>query len=619
MAEAIIAQLVSPILEKLGSEAYKKVVYAKDLDSHIKSLQELKTTIEATLLDASSLDSCSNAQQDVLDKLRTTLTELDDFLEEQADKADLKQFKKGNKFIKPVRLFFSESNQLVSPFRDANKLKAILEKFDRIASNHGKHGNIVTVTRPSVNQSLGRSTHMSMTCSPILNDLVIGRDGERDNIVGKLADLNRLNNLSGELSVDMRRESKDIISSEITAVNLKMKVKLSKLNITFKNGTKEDERVLECLQPPPNLKLLKISGYGGERLPDWMMDGQLESHLHNLVHICISNCKSCRYLCSFGRLPYLRLLNIKELDDVEYVEENTSSNNANNNGNVVNDSPLFPSLERLDVSGMPKLKGWWRMSSSSGDQHSTELLQVQQHQNHHPANRKPGFLALFMLIVYYLKLAITIVRQLIHSFTSLEILSIFRMPILVGWWSSGEQDSRELYLLQQHQNQNQKPAFPKLKSLAADKVEFAITIAQCFGGLTSVEKLYIENKVIGERPANILLNKCFPNLNYLYFSDGVKLEVLPESIRDLSTLKTLDINSWGQLKAIPEWIDSLTSLIELRLTECPRLESLPQQISNLPNLKELYIYECPILSERCKSPDGEYWPFIKHIPRIHTD
>ncbi|XP_021843058.2 disease resistance protein RGA2-like [Spinacia oleracea] len=185
MAEAIISEVVSTIIEKLGSGAYKKLVYAKDLDSHITTLQELKTTIEATLVDAETLETCSNSQQDVLNKLRTTLSELDDFLEERADKTELKQVMRGNKLIKPVRVFFSESNQLFSPLRDATKLKTILKKFDRIASYHAKYGSIV-ISSPTVNQNRGRN--FQMASSSILNNLFVGRDRERDNIVSMLSE-----------------------------------------------------------------------------------------------------------------------------------------------------------------------------------------------------------------------------------------------------------------------------------------------------------------------------------------------------------------------------------------------------------------------------------------------
>ncbi|KNA08868.1 hypothetical protein SOVF_158860 [Spinacia oleracea] len=170
MAESIVSDLVKTILEKLGSEAYKKFMYAKDLDSHIHTLQDLKTTIEATLVDADSLESCT-----------TTLAELDRFLEEQLDKAELKQVKRGNKFIKQLRLFFP-------PFKDVGRLRAIIEKLDCIARNHANFGSIAMISS-SVDQMNGRRRSIqNMVSSSILNNLVVGRDEDRDKLVNMLSD-----------------------------------------------------------------------------------------------------------------------------------------------------------------------------------------------------------------------------------------------------------------------------------------------------------------------------------------------------------------------------------------------------------------------------------------------
>uniref|UniRef100_A0A803MHK6 R13L1/DRL21-like LRR repeat region domain-containing protein n=1 Tax=Chenopodium quinoa TaxID=63459 RepID=A0A803MHK6_CHEQI len=145
----------------------------------------------------------------------------------------------------------------------------------------------------------------------------------------------QLNNLSGQLDIEVRRESKYIALSEISATNLKMKENLRELDIRFKNGTKEDKRVLQCLQPPCNLKILNIDGYGGERLPGWMMDNLHNHHFPCLTMIFIKNCKSCKYLCSFGRFPNLEYLFLSGLDEVEYVADNE---------NELSQAPLFPSL-----------------------------------------------------------------------------------------------------------------------------------------------------------------------------------------------------------------------------------------------------------------------------------
>ncbi|KMT15954.1 hypothetical protein BVRB_3g051370 [Beta vulgaris subsp. vulgaris] len=146
MAEAILAEVVSVIANKLSSQIYTGIMSVREQNTHIKRLQELKTVVEATLLDADSMESCSNVQRDVLEKLSCALAELDDFLDEEAARAKKKQTMNGNKFIKSVRLFFSESNQFFTPLKDAQKLKTIIEKFECIAKHHAQFGSIVSTS-----------------------------------------------------------------------------------------------------------------------------------------------------------------------------------------------------------------------------------------------------------------------------------------------------------------------------------------------------------------------------------------------------------------------------------------------------------------------------------------
>ena len=49
--------------------------------------------------------------------------------------------------------------------------------------------------------------------------------------------------------------------------------------------SEETVSVMECLQPHPNLKELRIKYYGGVRFPNWMMNDGLDLLLPNLVRI----------------------------------------------------------------------------------------------------------------------------------------------------------------------------------------------------------------------------------------------------------------------------------------------------------------------------------------------
>ncbi|XP_074318121.1 disease resistance protein RGA2-like [Silene latifolia] len=169
MAESMVTELLKSIGEKVGSEVWKTIVDAANIESQIKGLEDIKNTIEATLLDADSSQLCSHSQRDVLQKLERGLAKLIDFQDAKATKAKQKQLMGGSKFTKEARLFFSTSNQLVSPFKDARKIKGMTGELSQVARNQTRILNNVS------------GSYMS-------TDMVIGRDGDRDIMVSSLLD-----------------------------------------------------------------------------------------------------------------------------------------------------------------------------------------------------------------------------------------------------------------------------------------------------------------------------------------------------------------------------------------------------------------------------------------------
>ncbi|XP_010279027.1 PREDICTED: putative disease resistance protein RGA1 [Nelumbo nucifera] len=117
--------------------------------------------------------------------------------------------------------------------------------------------------------------------------------------------------LSGTLSigrVEQMRDGKE--------ANLKEMPYLSGLELIWNNSTygKEiddnkavegEENVLEGLQPHPNLKELKLRGYGGMKFASWMIKSSL---LPNLVTIVLEDCPRCESLEFSGPLPSLEAL-----------------------------------------------------------------------------------------------------------------------------------------------------------------------------------------------------------------------------------------------------------------------------------------------------------------------
>ncbi|TKY56485.1 putative disease resistance protein RGA4 [Spatholobus suberectus] len=160
----------------------------------------------------------------------------------------------------------------------------------------------------------------------------------------KLEEIGGLN-LGGKLRIE---GLKNVTSaSEAERAKLKDKEKLRELCLSWdnsgeskSNASTKAEEVLQALQPPPNLKTLRIYDYEGSRLPSWIQN------LESLVALELFDCKECLQLPELGKLPSLRKLEIFSMDDVQYMDDDESD------GVKVS----FPSLEQLEVRGLPNLQ-----------------------------------------------------------------------------------------------------------------------------------------------------------------------------------------------------------------------------------------------------------------------
>jgi hypothetical protein len=123
---------------------------------------------------------------------------------------------------------------------------------------------------------------------------------------GGLAELNKLNNLRGELCIKNLAWVTDATSEAKTA-NLKEKRHLRSLELSWdsedNNDTyvSDDENLLEGLQPHHTLKKLKVEGYRGVSFPSWLPS------VTSLVELKISN-SMCQHLPPLYQLPSLREL-----------------------------------------------------------------------------------------------------------------------------------------------------------------------------------------------------------------------------------------------------------------------------------------------------------------------
>ena len=136
----------------------------------------------------------------------------------------------------------------------------------------------------------------------------------------QIEELGCLNQLKGKLDILRLEHVKDKEASK--NAKLVEKAKVYELGFYWsgnrKGNHKNDEEVLEGLQPHRYLKSLKIVGFGGEKFPSWMLtshearDGFLL--YDNLISIKLIGCKKCEVLPNLGLLPCRGDLEISDMD-----------------------------------------------------------------------------------------------------------------------------------------------------------------------------------------------------------------------------------------------------------------------------------------------------------------
>ncbi|XP_047979571.1 disease resistance protein RGA2-like [Salvia hispanica] len=364
-------------------------------------------------------------------------------------------------------------------------------------------------------------------------------------------------------------------------------------NYVSKIEEDNDEKVLEALEPHPNLQCLDIQGFSGRYLPRWMS----KSTLGKLVVLCLWDCKNCKRFPKLGELPRLQSLSLRNVG-VEYIIEEEE---------VGCGHPVkiqFVALKQLVLTDLPDLKG---LSKEQGI--------------------KDAFLNLETLSIKHCS---SLILHSLSSLKKLEELTCSSSTLA----SLSEEDIPRLLCVEVEESlacfaMETLAKSSKLRSLVIkDAKEISVTIK----GLESLKEL-----------TELCLNRCrtmrclpegmlrhLTALEVLSIYEFPQLLELPQDIKYLHKLNRLSLYALPKMTRLPQVIDQLTDLC---LDDLPMLESLPDQLPSLiklsiiccpkvvtipalPNLKKLKITECPQLEWRCQRGSGEDWHKISHVPNI---
>nr|XP_048331431.1 putative disease resistance protein RGA4 [Ziziphus jujuba var. spinosa] len=157
-----------------------------------------------------------------------------------------------------------------------------------------------------------------LTCLHTLDRFVVGakqsrRSRRKNTSIGEVGELRNLNSLRGVLRIENLRA--DIEESENP--KLQEKQHLRQLVLKFDREVDDDifvekyEKLLELLQPHPNLKSLEVRNYMGVGFASWVKS------LVSLVELELNGCSKCRYLPPLHVLPCLQELHLERLDSLE--------------------------------------------------------------------------------------------------------------------------------------------------------------------------------------------------------------------------------------------------------------------------------------------------------------
>ncbi|GLT91505.1 hypothetical protein SLE2022_093880 [Rubroshorea leprosula] len=460
----------------------------------------------------------------------------------------------------------------------------------------------------------------------------------------KIEELGKLSQLRGALQIYNLECVKD--KSEAQRARLKEKAVLMLQLIWDEEGNcDKDEDVLEGLQPPSNLKTLRIQGYGGENLPSWMLESHSELFLlKNLVELDFEKCQKLKGIPLLKGFSSLRRLHITECSELSRINdgafeftslEELSISDCHKLESVpVNELTSLerltlwrcPKLESVLVNGLTSLQTLYivhcELVTSIGDSLSTskrlkELLLiscenlesvpsvewltslkrveiVQCHRLKYLPSGLSSCTALEELRIFNCRNLVSILEE-VKELRSLVKLGISRCPKFRSFPKDSLGSLNRLKSLSIGRFSNEMEELPDLSCINASLETLTLIDWRTRQSLhqiqrfTALKELTIEGPIDDVEALSDVLEKL-SSLTELRIGCCDDLISLPQGLNKLPHLRTLELVGCDNLISLSEDLKELRSLITLRVLVCRQLRSFPGEILGcLTSLKRLGI------------------------------
>ncbi|WVZ91844.1 hypothetical protein U9M48_037966 [Paspalum notatum var. saurae] len=421
--------------------------------------------------------------------------------------------------------------------------------------------------------------------------------------------------------------------------------------LTNDEANKEAE-VLESLEPPSELEFLKIRGYHGLAISQWMRDPEKFRCLRELI---ISNCPKCQDIPVVWQSSSLEHVSLSGMDSLTTLCKNIEEEAAE-----IKSPQVFSRLKRMELYNLPNLESW--IESSAGESHKSVMFpQLEE-----------------LTVDGCSKLATLPEATLLTHLTcwGSESADVRPMSMPLGRWPSLVRLRLGLLAnvsisLEGQQGQIQTPlenlrtmevvgedAFislfdlPKLRLGLGDGLACleVLEIRSCckivrwpveelrylrrlrslsISGFEKLERISSEDMLSLPLLETLDIRFCdslreiqeLPaSLERVEITTCERLVALPSNLGNLARLRVLRLSKCGGMETLPDGMDGLTSLEELMIWGCSRIVELPPGLLlRLPHLKRLLLFGSSDGLKRCCREGGEYFDLLSSIPFKNID